>query len=406
MASEIDASGGGLTKSAAALALAILVCFFLPWTDWQRGGEAAQRHSGLGVLGLSFAAVGESYEAAVATVEADLERRRQAIGEAEQRAAEARQQAEEAQAAFEADPENARAKRDAERRARSAERAVEAIDARKSELASAEAASHAFWTHYLFYFYPLVVLLVPLAALATLAFAALGRGGAARGAATTSGLSVLVAFLAAHLWFGIPLLGTLAIGAWVTLAAALLIVPAALGLERTADGIDWLNTRIGKGVAWLALFMVLVQFLLVLMRYVFGVGSIMTQESLIYAHGLLFMIVAGFTLLQGGHVRVDILYRGASPRRKAMVDVFGVTCLLIPVCLLIWAYSLPYVVSSWQVLEGSRETSGIPAVFLLKTAILVFVILMVLQGVSLAFRSLLVLAGLRETAGQATEGAH
>ena len=85
-----------------------------------------------------------------------------------------------------------------------------------------------------------------------------------------------------------------------------------------------------------------------------------------------------------------------------MVDLFGVVVLLIPVCLLIWTYSLPYVISSWHVFEGSRETSGIPGIFLLKTAILVFVVLVVLQGVALAIRSALVLAGLRENAGPAT----
>ncbi|MEX0760630.1 MAG: TRAP transporter small permease subunit, partial [Tistlia sp.] len=151
---------------------------------------------------------------------------------------------------------------------------------------------------------------------------------------------------------------------------------------------------------------VLVQFALVLMRYVFGVSSIMIQESLIYAHGILFMVVAGFTLMQGGHVRVDIFYREAPPRRKALVDLFGVCVMLIPVCLLIWAYSLPYVISAWQVFEGSRETSGIPGIFLLKTAMLVFVVLVVLQGIALALRSILVLAGLREDAGPAAGGAH
>lgn len=406
MARDKDAGGGRRSSAAAGLALVVLVCFFLPWTSWQRAGGEPESYSGLGVLALSFAVVGESHDAAVAAVEADLERRREAIAQAEQRAEQARQEAAEAQAAFEAEPGNARAKRDAERRARSAEMAAGAIDDRKAELAQAEAADHAFWTHYLFYFYPALVALLPLAALATLGLALLGRSGAARGAATATGLIALLVFLAAHLWFGLPLLGLIGIGGWVTLAAALAIVPCALGLEGTARAIDWVNTRIGLGVAWLALFMVLVQFALVVMRYVFGIGSIMTQESLIYAHGLLFMVVAGYTLMQGGHVRVDIFYREAPARRKAMVDLFGVCVLLIPVCLLIWAYSLPYVVSAWQVFEGSRETSGIPGIFLLKSAILVFVVLVVLQGIALAFRSVLVLAGLRADAGPAAEGAH
>lgn len=166
------------------------------------------------------------------------------------------------------------------------------------------------------------------------------------------------------------------------------------GLARSIAGsIDWLNDTVGRAVSWLTLFMVLVQFALVIMRYVFGIGSILVQESLIYAHGTLFMMAAGYTLLVDGHVRVDIFYRGASPRSKAIIDLFGVIFLLTPFCILMWQVSLPYVLSSWAVLEGSRETSGIPAVFALKTVILAFVVLVFLQGLSLALKSALVLAG-------------
>ncbi len=146
-------------------------------------------------------------------------------------------------------------------------------------------------------------------------------------------------------------------------------------------------------MAWLALLMVVVQFVVVVLRYVFGVGSIMMQESIVYMHGILFMLGAGYTLLHGGHVRVDIFYRPASETFKAWVDLFGVVVLLLPVCILIFIYSLPYVENSWHVFEGSKETSGIQGVFLLKTVILVFATLVILQGVSLALHSILRIAG-------------
>ncbi len=165
---------------------------------------------------------------------------------------------------------------------------------------------------------------------------------------------------------------------------------AIASLARVIDGF---NERVGGTVAWAALAMVLVQFTVVLLRYVYGVGSIFMQESIVYLHGILFMLGAGYTLLHGGHVRVDIFYAGANPRTKAWVDLIGVIVFLVPVCMVIFLFSYPYVQASWSVFEGSKETSGIQAVFLLKTVILVFVILLLLQGLSLALHSLLVLTG-------------
>ena len=157
--------------------------------------------------------------------------------------------------------------------------------------------------------------------------------------------------------------------------------------------IDAANEKIGRAVAWLALAMVAVQFVVVVMRYVFGIGSIMMQESVIYMHAMLFMAGAGYTLLHGGHVRIDVFYAKASAKKKALVDVAGVVLFLVPVCVLIWWYSWPYAANSWKVFEGSKETSGIQAVFLLKSVILLFAALMLAQGVSMAMRALLVLGG-------------
>ncbi len=157
--------------------------------------------------------------------------------------------------------------------------------------------------------------------------------------------------------------------------------------------VDGLNERIGRTVSWIALAMVLVQFLVVGMRYVFGIGSVFLQESVIYMHGTLFMVGAAYTLVHNGHVRVDIFYREASPRRKAMVNFVGVFLFLLPITFLVWIVSEPYVAQSWAIREGSKETSGIQGLFLLKSMILVFAALMSLQGLALAARSVLTLLG-------------
>ncbi len=154
-----------------------------------------------------------------------------------------------------------------------------------------------------------------------------------------------------------------------------------------ADRIDRLTTLIGRAAAWLCLFIVLAQFAVVLMRYGFGMGSAKLTESILYAHAALFMLAAAWTLRENGHVRVDIFYADARPRRKALVDLLGALFLLIPFALSLLILSLPYVARSWSILERSRETSGLPFVYLLKTLIPIFAISLVLQGVSQAIRA-------------------
>jgi TRAP-type mannitol/chloroaromatic compound transport system permease small subunit len=166
---------------------------------------------------------------------------------------------------------------------------------------------------------------------------------------------------------------------------------------RIARAIERLTTAIGRAAAWLVLFLVLVQFAVVLLRYVFGLGSIWLQESIVYAHGFAFLLAAAWALAIGAHVRVDVFYREAQPRTRALIDLFGALVFLLPMAALILTVSLPYAARSWAILERSRETAGIPAVFLLKTAIPVFAALLILQGVAQMLRAAAALGGRRES---------
>ena len=158
-------------------------------------------------------------------------------------------------------------------------------------------------------------------------------------------------------------------------------------MSALAGRIDRLNAAIGHGVAWLALAVVLVQFALVVARYLFGLGSVWLTETVIYAHATLFMLAAAWTLSAGGHVRVDIFYAEASARTKALVELIGALLLLLPfMFVLIWL-SVPYAARSWAILEHSQETSGLPIIFALKTLIPLFALLMALQGVAQAIRA-------------------
>jgi len=162
-------------------------------------------------------------------------------------------------------------------------------------------------------------------------------------------------------------------------------------LATIADRIDRLNTAVGRAAAWLALAIVLLQFALVVARYVFALGSIWLAETVIYANAALFLLAAAWTLRAGGHVRVDIFYAHASARAQAVVDLVGSLLLLLPFALLLLWLAAPYAARSWAILERSQESSGLPLVFLLKTLIPLFALMMALQGVAQAIRALALL---------------
>ncbi len=155
--------------------------------------------------------------------------------------------------------------------------------------------------------------------------------------------------------------------------------------------IDGLNITVGRFISWAALYMVLVQFAVVILRYVFSLSFIATVESVIYAHGLLFMLGAGYTLLKDGHVRVDVFYRQRPERTKAWIDFLGAVLFILPVmALILWA-SFSFIIHSWQVFEGSEEAGGLPLLFLYKTVIWVFALLVTAQAIAMAGRAWLFL---------------
>jgi TRAP-type mannitol/chloroaromatic compound transport system permease small subunit len=170
----------------------------------------------------------------------------------------------------------------------------------------------------------------------------------------------------------------------------------AAGLKRSALAIDGVSTTIADAVRWAALALVVITAVIVVQRYVFGVSSTKLQESVIYLHSLLFLLTSAAALLTGGHVRVDILYSKLSEKGRAWTDLAGIYLALIPMSWLILETSRSYVGGAWRILERSRESDGLPLVFLLKTAIPLFAIMMILQGLSMAARAALTLSN-RET---------
>ena len=159
-------------------------------------------------------------------------------------------------------------------------------------------------------------------------------------------------------------------------------------LMRTING---LNKLIGLIFSWAAVGIVLVCFAVVFERYVFGVTRLWAQDLYVWLNGAMFTGVAAFALLRGDHVRVDIFYRPASPRRKAIADLIGVIVFLLPFTYVVYEYCIGFVQRSWGLKEASANVGGMPGLFILKSFIIAFAVLVALQGISMAVRSILML---------------
>lgn len=144
---------------------------------------------------------------------------------------------------------------------------------------------------------------------------------------------------------------------------------------------------------WLAVALMLVQFTVVILRYIYGSSFIWMQEGVIYLHAMLFMLAIGYAYLLDAHVRVDFYYGRWSERGKAIADLIGVLVTVLPFCwLLIWA-SWGYVSVSFRMGEGPMQIGGLPLLPYLKGLILVMAGLLALQALSILIRASAVLAG-------------
>ena len=163
-------------------------------------------------------------------------------------------------------------------------------------------------------------------------------------------------------------------------------------IEKLADGIDAFSNFMGRMFCWLMLPVVVISFAVVMMRYAFEVGFPWLQETYVWLHGVAVLVCAAWVLKEDRHVRVDLLYKKWSARGKAKADLFGVLVFLYPMMGFLFWWSLPSVQRSWRLLERSPTSDGLQFVYLMKTVIPVFCVLMMIQGLSMAIRALLVLA--------------
>ena len=155
--------------------------------------------------------------------------------------------------------------------------------------------------------------------------------------------------------------------------------------------IDNINGLVGSGVKWLTLLLVLITVYDVVMRYIFHAGSVYIQESEWHLFAANFMLAAAWTLLNEGHVRVDLFYARLGDKKKAWIDFLGSIIFLLPYCMLvIWA-ALPFIADSWSIWERSSDPGGLPARYLLKSVIPVAFLLLGIQAISQAVKNFIII---------------
>lgn len=164
-------------------------------------------------------------------------------------------------------------------------------------------------------------------------------------------------------------------------------------MKRTILLIDGINTKVGNATSWLTTILVWVICLDVLFRYLFNISYPGVFELEWHIFSLIFLLGAAYTLKSDKHVRVDVLYSKFSEKGKAWVNLIGTIIFLVPFSVVVIKSSIPFVVNSFNILEGSPDPGGLPFRFIVKSAIPIGFSLLLLQAISLILKSILVIQG-------------
>ena len=169
-------------------------------------------------------------------------------------------------------------------------------------------------------------------------------------------------------------------------------------LRAFATFVDGLNERIGRSLSLLVWLTAIICAVVVGLRYLLHTSFTWMQELYVWVHAVVFLGGASFAMLLDAHVRVDILQAKWTVKTRAIVEIIGTLIFALPWTLALAWLSWPFVFSSWSIYEGSSQPNGMPAVFLLKSMLVVFCALLTLQGLAIIARGVLVLAGDRVAA--------
>jgi TRAP-type mannitol/chloroaromatic compound transport system permease small subunit len=137
---------------------------------------------------------------------------------------------------------------------------------------------------------------------------------------------------------------------------------------------------------WLALMCVLAEFLIVVTRFVFSYEQAYMGDVVRFWYAALFLFASAFTLVEEGHVRVDVIYTGFSRRKKAFFDSIGSSLLGIPICWVILMHGMGgrgnSINSPLLSFEVSQSGYGMYVKYLMAGFLVVFAVSMLIQFVS------------------------
>ena len=156
--------------------------------------------------------------------------------------------------------------------------------------------------------------------------------------------------------------------------------------------IDRLNEKIAEAVSWALLAAVIICASNALMRYILNYSSNAWLEIQWYLYASMFMLASAYTLRRDEHVRIDVIVGRLSKRTQVWIDLFGFLIFLLPICLLILWYGIPYALISIESQEMSSNAGGLivwPAKILLPIGFA----LIVLQGISEIIKRVAFLTG-------------
>ena len=167
--------------------------------------------------------------------------------------------------------------------------------------------------------------------------------------------------------------------------------------------IDALNTRVGQAIYWLILIAVLVSAGNAVVRYSLNTSSNAWLEIQWYLFSAVFLFGAGYTLLHGQHVRIDIISNRLSKKAQMWIDILGTLLFLFPMAITIMWLSWPVFVQAYERHEVSTNAGGL-IIWPARLMVPLGFFLLILQGLSELIKRIAFLRGLIPDPTEKDEG--